>query len=86
MNLNRIVASSLALALAIGVAFAEEKAAVKSGPQVGEKLAGPFHPLNVNGESAGEKSCLYCSNGAAPVAMIFARETSPEINHWVDCS
>jgi len=79
MNLNRIVTLGLALALSVTVAFAAEKAAVKSGPQVGEKLAGPFHPLNVNGESAGEKACLYCSNGSAPVAMIFARESTPEL-------
>ena len=63
----------------VTVAVAEDKAAVKSGPQVGEELAGPFHPLNVNGAKAGEKNCLYCANGANPVAMVFARETSPEL-------
>ena len=36
-------------------------------------MAGPFHPLNVNGESAGKKACLYCKNGDNPVAMVFAR-------------
>ena len=36
----------------------------------------PFHPLNVTGESAGKKSCLFCSNGDNPVAMIFARQPS----------
>lgn len=46
---------------------------IKSGPQAGEKLAGPFHPLNVNGESAGKKACLYCKHGDNPVAMVFAR-------------
>jgi len=54
MNLNRIVALGLAVALSVTVAFAEDKPAVKSGPQVGEELAGPFHPLNVNGDKAGE--------------------------------
>jgi hypothetical protein len=83
MNLNRIVTLGLAVALSAAVAFAEEKTAVKSGPQVGEELAGPFHPLNVNGSKAGEKACLYCSNGSAPVAMIFARETSPELKALV---
>ncbi len=48
-------------------------AELKSGPQTGEKLPGPFHPLNVNGEDAGKKTCLYCKNGDNPVAMVFAR-------------
>jgi hypothetical protein len=48
-------------------------AEIKSGPQSGEKLPGPFHPLNVNGESAGEKACLFCKHGTSPVAMVFAR-------------
>lgn len=58
------------VAVAGGFATAAE---IKSGPQVGEKLAGPFHPLNVNGDSAGKKACLYCKNGDNPVAMVFAR-------------
>ena len=41
-------------------------AGLKSGPQVDEKLAGPFHPLNVNGAKAGQKNCLYCQNGNNP--------------------
>lgn len=53
-----------------GLGFAAE---LTSGPQVGEKLAGPFQPLNINGSSAGEKHCLYCENGSNPVVMIFAR-------------
>jgi hypothetical protein len=66
-------------ALAAGltfVLFAAVQAAepVKSGPQAGEQLAGPFHPLNINGEKAGQKNCLYCQNGLAPVAMVFARD------------
>jgi hypothetical protein len=31
---------------------------LKSGPEVGKTIPGPFHPLNVNGPSAGEKNCL----------------------------
>ena len=31
---------------------------LKSGPEVGKELPGPFHPLNVNGAKAGEKNCL----------------------------
>jgi hypothetical protein len=79
MNLHRIVALGLAVALLTGTLLAEEKAALKSGPQAGEDLAGPFHPLNVTGANAGKKFCLYCSNGANPVAMIFAREPNPTL-------
>jgi hypothetical protein len=46
---------------------------VKSGPQAGEKVPGPFHPLNINGEDAGKKACLYCKAGDSPVVAIFAR-------------
>jgi hypothetical protein len=48
-------------------------AEIKSGPQAGKDVPGPFHPLNVNGESAGKKACLYCKHGESPVAMVFAR-------------
>ena len=67
-------ASALVLALCIGGVFAAEK--LTSGPQVGQTVPGPFHPLNINGAKAGEKNCLYCQNGNNPVAMIFAREVS----------
>ncbi len=78
MKLPRFVAFGLALVLA-SVAAAEDTKSIKSGPQVGEDLAGPFHPLNITGRQAGNKACLYCSNGNNPVAMIFARDTSPEL-------
>jgi hypothetical protein len=52
---------------------------VKSGPQTGQDVPGPFHPLNVTGASAGKKACLYCSNGGNPVAVVFAREATPAV-------
>jgi hypothetical protein len=58
------------VALVGGLAAAAD---LKSGPQAGDKLPGPFHPLNVNGDKAGEKACLYCKFGDSPVAMVFAR-------------
>jgi hypothetical protein len=76
MRTHRCWLAALALTLSAGVALGAD---VKSGPQPGEKLAGPFHPLNINGEQAGKKNCLYCSNGDRPVAMIFARECTPEL-------
>jgi hypothetical protein len=56
---------------------------LKSGPQVGATVPGPFHPLNVTGKSAGQKNCLFCQNGTHPVAMIFARGTSPELTDLI---
>ncbi len=53
--------------------------ALKSGPQAGQDVPGPFHPLNITGENAGKKGCLYCSNGGNPVAVVFAREATPEV-------
>jgi hypothetical protein len=31
--------------------------ALKSGPQVGQQVPGPFNPLNVTGSQAGKKFC-----------------------------
>jgi hypothetical protein len=83
MKLSNLVAMGLAVALFAGITLAEEKTALKSGPQAGEDLAGPFHPLNVNGSSAGKKFCLYCVNGDKPVAMVFARTASKEVETLV---
>jgi hypothetical protein len=69
--MSRVLLSSVfALAVATGLAVAAE---MKSGPQKGEKIPGPFNPLNVTGEDAGQKRCLVCKNGDNPVVMIFAR-------------
>jgi hypothetical protein len=72
MTKIRIAGSLVAVALMLSVAVAGEK----SGPQAGEDIPGPFHPLNLTGAKAGEKNCLVCQNGGNPVAMIFAREVS----------
>jgi hypothetical protein len=61
------------VAAAIAFAGATLAAELKSGPQTGEKVPGPFEPLNVTGSKAGEKYCLFCSNGNNPVIAIFAR-------------
>jgi hypothetical protein len=71
-----IVASGM-VAVVLGVGVAGE--VLKSGPQVGQAVPGPFHPLNVTGAFAGEKHCLFCEMGPAPVAVIFAREVSPSL-------
>ncbi|HEV3445793.1 MAG TPA: hypothetical protein VG099_14215 [Gemmataceae bacterium] len=50
---------------------------LKSGPQAGESIPGPFHFVNINGAYAGDPHCLVCEYGLKPVAAVFAR-TLPE--------
>jgi hypothetical protein len=75
------VAVLAALAMLVTVTHADDP--VKSGPQVDQQVPGPFHPLNVTGDQAGEKNCLYCANGASPVAVIFARELNPNVTKLI---
>jgi hypothetical protein len=88
MKLLRIAGLSLSYALLVSVVWAGES--LKSGPQVNEDVPGPFHPLNVTGAKAGEKNCLYCQNGSNPVAVVFAREATPEVTKLIkkldDCT
>jgi hypothetical protein len=76
MRKHLLTGLGLAAALVVGTAVAGD---VVSGPQVDKQVPGPFHPLNVTGEKAGEKNCLVCQNGDNPVAMIFAREVTPTL-------
>ena len=56
---------------------------VKSGPQVGSTLPGPFEPLNLNGPDAGDECCLFCKYGNNPVVMVFASKPSRiSRGHW----
>jgi hypothetical protein len=55
MRYSRFVGASLAGVLLIGGILAAE--GLKSGPQVGKNIPGPFHPLNVTGSNAGQKFC-----------------------------
>ena len=81
MKMYRIAGLSLAMALLAGAVFAAEK--LQSGPQVNEDVPGPFHPYNVTGKAAGRKNCLYCQNGANPVAVVFAREVTPQVTKLI---
>src|SRR5437660_7078559 len=76
--LTRLLAVVAAVA-ALFVNGVHAGAPVKSGPQVGQEVPGPFHPMNVTGEQAGKKACLYCSNGPSPVAVVFARGVNPQV-------
>src|SRR5579863_9449915 len=77
--LTRLLLSGAALASLLLVTGVFAEGTVKSGPQVGQEVPGPFHPLNVTGSQAGKKNCLYCSNGANPVAVVFARNVNPQV-------
>jgi hypothetical protein len=77
------LAVGVSLAVLNGVGMGMPQGQLKSGPQVGEMVPGPFHPLNCNGEFAGKKQCLYCINGTNPVAMIFARESTPQVTKLI---
>ncbi len=56
MKLRITVGALAVVALAMAGALADD--ALKSGPQVGSKKITPFHPLNITGSNAGQKSCL----------------------------
>lgn len=71
--------AAILLSAALIVGGVQAGGAVKSGPKVGDDVPGAFHPLNVTGEEKGKKACLYCANGANPVAVVFAREASPAV-------
>jgi hypothetical protein len=82
--MKKTLAAAVMICLTAGLIVSGLQAAgIKSGPQVGEKVPGPFHPLNINGEKAGEKNCLYCSNGSNPVAMVFARQCSEPLTKLI---
>ena len=71
------------LTVVLGTGFGTADQPLKSGPQAGQQVPGPFHPLNCTGAKAGQKHCLYCENGTSPVAMIFAREVSPALTKLI---
>ena len=50
-----LIATCVVGAVLASSVLAEE---LKSGPQTGTSLPGPFHPLNVTGPFAGKKQCL----------------------------
>jgi hypothetical protein len=76
---KNIAVGGIALALTVTSLASLYADPIQSGPQVGDKVPGPFAPLNITGSSAGEKCCQYCKNGSHPVAVVFAREVSPAV-------
>jgi hypothetical protein len=58
-------------------------APLKSGPQVGQELPGPFLPLVATGDSAGKRESLEERYGSNPVVMIFARRINDSLTSLV---
>src|SRR5438132_2282905 len=80
MAMRRILAIVLCLVfipIAQSVAL-DASDSLKSGPQVGEMIPGPFHFLNINGTFAGDPHCLVCEYGLRPVVAVFARSVPEE--------
>ena len=81
MKARFLSVAAAVLALVVGGAAAQD--AIKSGPQNGDTVPGPFHPLNINGANAGKKHCLFCENGSNPVAVVFAREVDENLTKLI---
>lgn len=90
MKTLKIAATAFLTASFVAAVTVADGPALQSGPQVGKEVPGAFHPLNVTGPNAGKKHCLYCENGANPVAVIFARSVSPTLTTLIkkidDCT
>jgi hypothetical protein len=72
----RPVATISTLLAAVAIVIAADP---EPGLKVGAAVPGPFEPLHLTGPDAGDEACLYCKFGNAPVAMVFARRTSPAL-------
>jgi hypothetical protein len=75
--MRRLPAAFLVLTLllgtdATGLGYPDQ--AVRSGPQAGEMIPGPFHFFNATGTHAGKPHCLVCEYGLCPVVVVFARD------------
>ena len=56
MRKRQIIGAAVFTAMALAIASAGD--ALKSGPQRGADITRTFHPMNITGESAGQKHCL----------------------------
>lgn len=73
-----VLSMILVLTASRGTVSAAEE--LKSGPQPGETIPGPFHYLNVNGAHAGNPHCLVCDFGLRPAVLVFARESPSDMS------
>lgn len=77
--MKRIISGWIGLAVLLSFSGRLIAEPLQSGPQIGQKVPGPFAPLNVTGPGAGTKCCQYCKNGSRPVVVVFAREITPAV-------
>jgi hypothetical protein len=56
MRIGLVLGSTLAAVALVGYSLAADD--LKSGPQVGARVPGPFNPLHCNGPDDGKKVCL----------------------------
>jgi len=75
--LRNLLAAAVVVVLG-GAVVADE---LKSGPQMGDKVPGPFHPYTVTGEDAGKHVCLYCKAGLSPTVAVFVRNPDDPLTH-----
>jgi hypothetical protein len=69
------LAGCMALGLSPWFLAAAGDEKLRSGPQVGDIIPGPFDSFNLNGEKGtGRQHCLVCEYGLDPVVAIFARD------------
>jgi hypothetical protein len=55
MKFRMAAGATFACALLLSSVWAAES--LQSGPQAGDRVPGPFNPLNVTGDNAGTKTC-----------------------------
>jgi hypothetical protein len=86
MTMRPLLLVLIPAVLLCGYAVPAEKDDLKSGPQVGDNLPGPFHSLVAHSEEprlVGKKTDFFEMYGQAPVVLIFAREMTKPLTKLV---
>src|SRR5713226_8214214 len=79
MTILRLFVVLVPAVLLGGYAVAAEKVEIKSGPQAGDKLSGPFHSLvaySAEPGLVGTKTDFFEMYGQVPMVLVFAREVT----------
>jgi hypothetical protein len=86
MTMGRRFLVLIPAVLLCGSAVPAEKDDLKSGPQAGDNLPGPFHSLVAHSEEprwVGLKMDFFEAYGANPVVLVFAREMTKPLTRMV---
>jgi len=73
MRIRLALALALVLLVLASAAPRGHAQTIRSGPQVGQELPGPFQALAVAGQGAGRFRCPVCDNGLRPSVLVFVR-------------